>query len=131
MKKIKRYLSILLVLSMMLCCTSMFTVNAAQVTETEDVVVDTEANLGGEDELRPMMARSCTSFQMFQSNKAANLAIINCFDKNNINPGYSGAEDFKADWGFTSNANLGYDKNTRQIYIFPNIGAPIATGYYW
>ena len=59
MKRIKCYLSILLVISMMLCSTSMFTVNAAQATETEDVVVDTEANLGGEDELQPMMANSC------------------------------------------------------------------------
>ena len=56
MKKLKCYLSILLVLSMMLCSTSMFTVNAAQVTETEDVVIDTEANLGGEDELQPSVA---------------------------------------------------------------------------
>ena len=61
MKKLKCYLSILLVLSMMLCSTSMFTVNAAQVTETEDVVIDTEANLGGEDELQPMMAQRCAS----------------------------------------------------------------------
>ena len=59
MKKLKCYLSILLILSMMLCSTSMFTVNAAQVTETEDVVVDTDANLGGEDELQPMMATGC------------------------------------------------------------------------
>ena len=59
MKKIKRYLSILLVLSIMLCSTSMFTVNAAQVTETDDVVIDTEANLGGEDELQPMVANGC------------------------------------------------------------------------
>ena len=43
----------------MLCSTSMFTVNAAQVTETEDVVIDTEANLGGEDELQPVMANGC------------------------------------------------------------------------
>lgn len=59
MKTIKRYLSILLVLSIMLCSTSMFTVNAAQVTETEDFVIDTEANLGGEDELQPMVANTC------------------------------------------------------------------------
>lgn len=60
MKKLKIYLSIFLALSMMLCGTSMFTVNAAQMTETEDVLIDTEANLGGEDELQPMMARACT-----------------------------------------------------------------------
>ena len=59
MKKLKCYLSILLVLSMMLCSTSMFAVNAAQVTETEDVVINTDANLGGEDELQPMMASRC------------------------------------------------------------------------
>ena len=62
MKKLKCYLSILLILSMMLSSTSMFTVNAAQVTETEDVVVDTEANLGGEDELQPMMANGCNQY---------------------------------------------------------------------
>lgn len=58
MQKLKYYLSILLVLSMMLCSTSMFTVNA-QVTETEEIAVDTEVNLDVENELQPMMANAC------------------------------------------------------------------------
>ena len=64
MKTIKRYLSILLVLSMMLCSTSMFTVKAAQVTETEKIVVVADVNLGGEDELQPMVAGSCDNYYL-------------------------------------------------------------------
>ena len=60
MKNFKCYLSLLLVLSMMLCSTSMFTVNAAQMTETDEIIVDTEVTINSEDELQPMAATSCT-----------------------------------------------------------------------
>ena len=60
MKTIKRYFSILLVLSMMMCYTSVFTVSAVPTTEDEMIVIEVEEDLGGEDELQPMVANSCT-----------------------------------------------------------------------
>ena len=61
MKKLKCYLSILLVLSMMLCSASVFTINAVPVAEDNEIVIEVVEDLGGEDELQPTMAPRCTT----------------------------------------------------------------------
>ena len=58
MKRIKRYLSILLVFSMMLCSTAVFPVSAVQEAEDNENVAEVDENLSGEDELQPMSAMS-------------------------------------------------------------------------
>ena len=59
MKSIKRYLSIILVLCMLLCCTSMLTVSAAKMAPTDNIVTKSQENLIGENELQPMTASRC------------------------------------------------------------------------
>ena len=99
MKRIKCYLSILLVISMMLCSTSMFTVNAAQVTETDEIIVDTEVNLDSEDELQPMMANGCGN-------------LTSWYDIDHETKGYILA-DVTGNWKNTvgNNPNIYYDGN--------------------
>lgn len=59
MKKFKSYLSILLVVSTMMFCASIFTVSAVPTEEDEMIVIEVEEDLGCEDELQPMAATSC------------------------------------------------------------------------
>ena len=59
MKTIKRYLSILLTLSMIMCCTSVFTVNAVPSAEDNKIAIEVAENLISENELQPMMASRC------------------------------------------------------------------------
>lgn len=62
MTKIKHYLSIILALILLICSILMFTVGAAGMTETEDIVVHQQENLWSDDELQPMMATSCGDY---------------------------------------------------------------------
>lgn len=60
----------------------------------------------------------------FSTNEQANKVAISL--------GYKGAEKLKEDYGYGSEANLGYDKNTGEIYIIPsNGGTPCPTGLIW
>lgn len=66
MKKFKCYLSILLILSRMICSTSSFAVNALPVADDDDTVIEVEEDLGGEEELQPMAATSCpTNYSLY------------------------------------------------------------------
>ena len=59
MKTIKRYLVILLALSTIFCVFSMFTINATQTIEREDVVSEGKSSPFVDDELQPMVASNC------------------------------------------------------------------------
>lgn len=61
MKRIKCYLSIVLVLSMILCCASVFTVSAVPSAEDNKIAIEVEENLISENELQPMMANGCNN----------------------------------------------------------------------
>ena len=125
----KKFLS--LIMAILILGMTAIGVNAEElITGIDDLLIDIGIiDPSPEEELMPMAASGC-SFQMFRSNEKANEAIQNCVDSNDVNPGFGGAEEFKAEFGFRSNANLGYDKTTGEIYIFPNGGEPYATGYY-
>ncbi len=58
MKRMKCNLSILLILSIILCAVLMFTVSAASADDVDTVVVEGE-NLGNENEFQPVMANGC------------------------------------------------------------------------
>ena len=119
MKRINRYLSILLVLSMMLCSTFLFTVSTAE-TENEDIAIGVTGNPGSENELQPMAANQC-SYVKFNDKTANTVAQYH---------GYAGAEAFKKDYGVSSNANMYRNTVTGEIILITNTGAIINTGLY-
>lgn len=59
MKRFKIYLSIFLVLSIMLCSTPAFAISTESLTEDDELIIESEENLGGDDELQATMARGC------------------------------------------------------------------------
>ena len=119
MKKIKRYLLIFAILSIMLSNTLITTVNA--VVMEESYIVATEAeNLSGQNELQPMMANGCNLVK-FSDSMANTVAQYH---------GFSGAEAFKQEFGVSSNGNMYKDTVSRQIYIVTANGTPIPTGYF-
>ena len=59
MKTIKHYLLIILALSLLLGGTSMFTSSAAEMIPTDDILIDSEVNLVGDNELQPMITSRC------------------------------------------------------------------------
>ena len=120
MKTIKRYFSILLVLSMMLYSASVFPVSAVQKAENNEIAIEVEEDLGGEDELQPMMANQC-SYVKFNDKMANTVAEYH---------GYAGAEAFKQDYGVSSNANMYKNTVTGEIVLITNTGAVINTGLY-
>ncbi len=112
MKRIERYLSILLILCIMVCAVSMFTVSAVSVDDVDPVVVEAE-NLGNENELQPVMASGCGS-QSYQYNNLTSLF-------NGLGISYTGSSHpYTLQGGYTYNMAPGGSHDYQNVTVYKN-----------